>query len=346
MVVFQEDCLKHLKKFILIGMLLPGVLAAGGADKGMKEIIERVRAEAGPLTFGRGAVYSPSIEKYFRFYGLDIDGVDHNFGYVESGGYRIMVHVFRPEQVKGTILAVHGYYDHAGVLKHVIREMAGRGYAVFVYDQPGHGLSSGARVSINDFSEYVKVFRGMSDLCRKELPGPYHIIAHSMGCSGVIDYFLNGGPDDFGNVVFIAPLIRSAAWKTSGVGSWLVGSVFDSVPRNFRQNSSDPDFLAFVKADPLQDRVVPMSWVKSHRRWFKSMKRLDVVCGRPVKVIQGTKDTTVDWKYNMKFLRKRFSAVDISLLDGGGHQLINESGPILEQTLDLAGEWISPNDPK
>ena len=63
-----------------------------------------------------------------------------------------------------------------------------------MYDHPGHGLSSGARASIDDFSEYVSVLEDFLRIARVHLPGPYHLVAHSMGGAVTLDYLLTADP--------------------------------------------------------------------------------------------------------------------------------------------------------
>jgi len=60
----------------------------------------------------------------------------------------------------------------------------------------------------------------------------------------------------------------------------------------------------------------------------------------PVKIIQGTADSTVDWKYNMDFVKKKFTNTDISMIANGGHQLINESLPMRAEVLTLIVDYL------
>lgn len=58
-----------------------------------------------------------NVGKYFHHYGLHIPETTHFFGGVSIGGYTIAAHAFPPSQPKGTVIIVHGYFDHAGVMK-------------------------------------------------------------------------------------------------------------------------------------------------------------------------------------------------------------------------------------
>jgi len=36
-------------------------------------------------------------------------------------------------------------------------------------------------------------------------------------------------------------------------------------------------------------------------------------------------DTTVDWKYNMQFIKEKFPRAEVLMIDAGGRHLINET---------------------
>jgi len=324
---------------MMAGVLLAAGGVTAGVNRELADVVEAVRADLEPLDLEQPTAASEAATAYFKAYGLDVPDVTHRFGTFDAGGYRLAAHVFVPEQARGTVIGVHGYYDHAGVWKHVIRRLVADGYAVAFYDQPGHGLSSGARASIGSFDEYLAVLQSFMAICREHLEGPYHVVAHSTGASVVMDYLLNVERPAVDRVVLISPLIRSVAWGISGFGQKLMGKRVDSVPRKFRKNSSDEAFLAFVKADPLHARRVPTTWVSAHRDWVDKIVK-DSPTAKPVKIIQGTKDTTVSWKFNVRVIRDKFPNAEISLVEEGGHQLINEVEPLRKQALDLMSAWL------
>jgi alpha-beta hydrolase superfamily lysophospholipase len=100
-------------------------------------------------------------------------------------------------------------------LKNLIRTCLGQGFAVTVYDLPGHGLSTGERFSINDFSEYVDVLNDFIKLCQHELPEPFHLIGHSTGSAIAYEYMNAAQNMIFDKVIFLAPLVHNAHWNIS-----------------------------------------------------------------------------------------------------------------------------------
>ena len=93
--------------------------------------------------------------------------------------------------------------------------------------------------------------------------------------------------------------------------------------RVFRNNSSDSKFLHFVKQDPLQYDKMPLNWLEALISWNESIKER-IPSRVPVLILQGKKDTTVDWRYNVDFLLKKFLNTDIELIENGKHHLLNE----------------------
>lgn len=299
-----------------------------------------IRSQSTPLTWPGGTSkpneYAPSshVSTYVVFYGLDLPCDHHAFGYVAADDKQIATHVYVPQgKPQGTVIVSHGYHDHAATWRHAIRALLEDGFTVLIYDQPGHGLSSGPRAAIGDFSEYAAVINVMIGKSRAHLPPPYHIAAHSMGAAIATDYLLNDPEaEQIDNVVLVAPLVWPAHWRLSRVGIWLSGWAFNSVPRKFRKNSSDNNYLAFVKQDPLHAHRIPMLWVNALRRWNARAKKFSM-SSRRVLVIQGDDDGTVNAKHNLRVMKRLFPNRTLIEVADGEHQLLNESEPIRTKTI-------------
>ncbi len=342
--------------------LLAAALAAGYARTAagdtetapsLRESLVAVRKAGLPLDWSNvsaqmtDAIVDRRQAAYFNFYGLDLACASHHFGYVPVGSARIATHIYVPEGPPvGTVVAAHGYYDHSATWRHAIRALLDAQLAVVIYDQPGHGLSSGARAAIGDFSEYVEIMREIIHLTRNSLPGPTHIAAHSMGCAVSIDYLLHD-PDAIAieNVVLVAPLIRSAHWHLSNGGNRIAKTFVKAVPRVFRKNSGDDTYLKFVERDPLHTHKVPLGWVDALRRWNRRAAQFAGGEGRTILIIQGTKDSTVDTDYNLPFLKHLFPARKLVIIPRGGHQLLNEAKPLRQKTLDAMCSFLTKGQP-
>lgn len=284
-------------------------------------------------------VYAPPrdvLADYVRYYRIDLEknlpGVRHFLGWFEAHGYRLVAHVFMPAEgvgAKGTVFILHGYLDHSGLYRHLIRDCLEHGYAVFIFDLPGHGLSSGARVNIPDFSHYQLVLNEALAQYGAELPQPFYGVGQSTGAAILMDHVLtaraHGLKPAFCKLLLLAPLLRPVQWSQIRFGYWLIHRFKKSVPRVFRKNSSDEEFLHFVHHhDPLQDVVVPMGWIGALKRWVRHMLSLPA-SDFPVLLVQGERDETVDWRGNNQFVRTHFHVESEQILPDASHQLANES---------------------
>ncbi|MHC4359963.1 MAG: alpha/beta hydrolase [Planctomycetota bacterium] len=307
----------------------------------MAKVIVKVREAIKPLDDFNGE-YPDSVIDYFKFYGLDFDsnGLEHVFGTFESGELTLVGHIYKPAEYKATVIAVHGYFNHCGQLNLLVKYLLEAGYAVAAFDLPGLGLSTGQRAAIDDFTQYSQALIDFADKVRPQLNGPYHFVGHSTGAAAAIDYLLTNNDTVFDRVVLAAPLVHCAAWEQSKLGYNEKIQFVKSVPRIFRKNSSNSDFLDFVKnKDPLQSRTIPLKWVKALHGWNDKIADLPP-CEKTVKIIQGTKDTTVDWRFNIKFLQKKFSKTQIDLIENANHELFNESADIRKDVFSQINHYL------
>lgn len=82
--------------------------------------------------------------------------------------------------------------------------------------------------------------------------------------------------------------------------------------------------------DPLQARYLMVDWVSSLRVYLNDFSRAPQ-SGIPLSIIQGTGDTTVDWRYNLTSLQAKFPLAETFLIEGARHHLVNESGEYQER---------------
>lgn len=281
--------------------------------------------------------------EYLDFYGINCErefpGLRHCLGYVESCERRLAVHVLRQPQATRVLLLVHGYLDHVGLFGHLIRFGLQRGYTVVAFDLPGHGLSAGDRVSIEDFSDYRRALEDILSACRC-LPGSRRVIAQSTGGAAVLDYLIQGG-SDIERVVMLAPLVRPRGWFWVLPAHVVLHRFKDSVRRKFAENSNDPEFLEWIRTDPLQSESLSIPWIGALRRWIKALPREPVACEVPLLLIQGDADATVDWRYNVKRIQQLISSSRVEYLAGGRHHLANESLPVRQSVYALVDEFFA-----
>ncbi|MFH1283342.1 MAG: alpha/beta hydrolase [bacterium] len=301
--------------------------------------ISNVKNSMRKLDLEKEAKYSSPILKYFNTYNLPVESKQHYFGYFYVKEWKLAGHVFMPENLKATVFVLHGLFDHSGYQSNVIRILLEHNYAVALFDLPGHGLSSGDKVSINDFSDYVFIFNEFLKKYSAHLPKPYHIIAHSTGCSIVYEYIYHEKEHPFDKIVFLTPLIHSQQWVISKISYICFGWFLKNVPRTFRDSTNSKNFNDFLINDPLQYKKVPLTFVKALFNWNKRIEYYEVI-NQDIYIIQGDQDSIVDWKYNVSYLTKKIPTAKVNIIKNGKHHLQNEIEPIRTNVLNHMIKYI------
>ncbi len=311
------------------------------------DVIEQIKADMPPLTFGAGTectdfVASESVQQYLNYYGInfsvEMSDVTHGLGYFDAAGYRICAHYWVSERShqKGTVWFQHGYTDHTGLCQHAVRWLLQEGYAVFCFDLPGHGLSSGEQATIDSFERYRECLQASLSLAGDAMPRPLHAIGQSTGGAILLNFLITeNGKNAFEKVVLLAPLVRAKNWSYMHTYFKVIKRVVDRLPRGFNANSHDYDFLYFLEfLDPLQVKHLPFLWVEAMGEWVKVVEGLTT---QPHKltIIQGTEDNTVDGPWNVKILESKFPHARTHFIEGARHQLVNESEDYRNQLWQL-----------
>lgn len=288
-------------------------------------LIERLAQQLPALDLQRPL--DQQAQRYAGYYGIDFsERASQHLGQVDAGHGSLAVQVWRPPQARGTLIILHGYFDHMGLYRHLIEWALGRRLAVLAFDLPGHGLSSGARASIDCFSEYQQALDVvLREVALWQLPAPWHLLGQSTGGAILVDRLLHGSlPEQWAQTVLMAPLVRPRQWGWSRMGLKVLGHFTRQLERRFTDNSGDQAFLQFIREqDPLQLRVLPVAWLRALEQWIPRIEMAGAVAHAPL-VVQGEQDGTVDWRYNLQVLESKFAGIEPLLLPQARHHLANE----------------------
>jgi alpha-beta hydrolase superfamily lysophospholipase len=297
-------------------------------------LTERISIQ--PLDSVNPDAYPDAVNDYFAHYGLTApEGLDieHLFGYFVSDGIKLAAHLYHPQTYRATVLLLHGYLNHSAQFQHLIRHLLQNGYAVAVFDLPGHGLSGGNPAEIESFEQYVHAVQDFLVEVMVRLQGPHDAVGFSTGAAVLIDMLLTNRADDIAKVVLAAPLIHWTLYEQSK-NTYRVYSTFtDRIARFHRKNSSDRDYLVFNKTqDYLHCKYLSLKWVKALFEWNDRLPALSPSEAN-VLVIQGDRDGTVDWNYNLDVIREKFPQAAVQMIAGANHELFNESSELRAQAL-------------
>ena len=289
------------------------------------------RAALLPLDLASPPPESEAISAYLAHYSSAFDkefpGLTHHIGTLAIDGERIAVQVLRPSQPRGTAFVLHGYFDHTGLYGHLLRYCLRKQLQVVTFDQPGHGLSSGAPATIDSFSRYVDVFNAVRALVASSALQPWHLLGQSMGGAVAMEHLLNAGyaarDVPYRNIVLFAPLVRPYQWSLLRLVFYSVGRFIKEWPRGIGGSSADEAFNTFLRDnDPLQAKAVMVAWVRAMAKWQRKFATRTPCDLAPI-VIQGDADKTVDASYDLQVIARLFRPT-IHHLPTAQHHLVNE----------------------
>jgi alpha-beta hydrolase superfamily lysophospholipase len=185
------------------------------------------------------------------------DDVAHRESYLNGkDGVMLLTQSWLPKsgEPKAVVVLVHGlkdYSDRYGDFAHALTQ---HGYAVYAYDQRGHGDSAGDRVWVGQFDDYLDDLGAFVERVRQEQPGkPFFLFGHSMGGAVVTLYTIRKQPDANGLVLSAAALkidanglLRGSVHLFSTIAPSL--AVFELKDEDF---SRDKAVVDSMKHDPL-----------------------------------------------------------------------------------------------
>jgi alpha-beta hydrolase superfamily lysophospholipase len=238
----------------------------------------------------------------------------HELNYfMSSDGLKIMTEHWLPKEYKAIVVVVHGYGEHSGRYRHVIRALTDANYAVFTLDQRGHGQSEGLRAYFDSFDQPVNDLKDYINNIREDHDeDTLFILGHSMGGLITLAYALR------------YPL-------------WLAGIVVSAPPVNADANVS-PALVTLgnilTKIIPKQPfvRLVPLDTLSRDPDVIRAFERDPLTYKGDMRVRMGTamNDTA-------KWVRERLQELKLPLLIMYGEEdkLVNPSGSQL--TYEKAG---------
>jgi alpha-beta hydrolase superfamily lysophospholipase len=102
--------------------------------------------------------------------------------FAASGGLALRRLRWRGERADRALAIVHGFAEHSRRYDFVARWLAERGYAVYAFDQRGHGESEGPRNHTPRFATLLDDIERFLEGTRREEGGrPLVLLGHSMG---------------------------------------------------------------------------------------------------------------------------------------------------------------------
>lgn len=270
---------------------------------------------------------------------------------VTDDGLHLYAQHWQPDAAPSAVVVlVHGYGEHCGRYNHVASTFAGRGAAVYGYDQRGYGRSDGTRAYVDSFNQYLDDLNQFLDYVRTRQPDrPLFLFGHSMGGLVVLKHVLER-PSSHKGLMLSAPAIKinpNLAPLLRRLAQFL-GRVAPTLPTTRSPEgaiSRDPAVVEEAKNDPLNyhGRVLARTGAEMLKAGEEVRRHLDDLSD-PFLVIHGTADSLASPEWS-KRLYKRAASNDktIELYEGLYHETFNE--PEQDEVLRDLGNWLGERIP-
>lgn len=253
-----------------------------------------------------------------------------------SNGATIFEQWWRPEGEPKAVLAIcHGYAEHSGRYAQVAADLNARGYVVEALDLRGHGRSSGERVAVESYDEYLDDVEGFLARVRQRNPGKkVFLLGHSMGGGVVVNYVIARDHQLDGLLLSGAGMLGPRPQPNPNQPA------ARPAPLDASAISRDPAVVAAYENDPLVYRGVrnPKMAAASGPAYERVQARMGEIA-LPLLIMHGTDDRLVPY-HGSEVLLERASSKDktLKLYPGLYHEILNE--PERDVVVADVVEWL------
>lgn len=251
---------------------------------------------------------------------------------VSRGGARLRALSWTPASgAAGCVVVVHGLGEHAGRYGRLAHRLNEAGFAVFAYDQRGHGESEGSRGRLARFDDLVDDLSDVAGRVRSRCDAsrPVFVLGHSLGGLVVLRY-LQRRPAGVAGAVLSAPWLATAVelpwWKER-----LARLLMRVAPELTLDNEVRPELLT---ADPVEQRAYVEDPLVHHRISGGFVKEVEAAQEKalrgapdpslPLLFLLPTDDRLTDQGVVERYAEDLTGAVDVARLRGARHEPLND----------------------
>jgi alpha-beta hydrolase superfamily lysophospholipase len=247
------------------------------------------------------------------------DGLDiHGLGWEPDG------------KIKAVVSLVHGQGEHTARYRNVAAALTRAGYALFGFDQRGHGKSGGPRGHTPSYDHLMDDVEDLLKQSAQRYPGlPQFLYGHSFGGNEVLNFAIRRKPTLAG-VIATGPWLKLAfeppAFKVA------LGRIMNNIAPGFTQ-ASGLEVAALSRDPKVVDAYVndPLVHDKISARQFLSIRDAGVWAlehaaefSLPLLLMHGGADRIVSADATREFAHKGRKNITLQIWDEWYHEIHNE----------------------
>jgi acylglycerol lipase len=248
--------------------------------------------------------------------------------------------------VRGAVVIVHGFRDHASRYSALAEALTGQGLAVYAQDHRGHGYSGGPRQRFDSIEEMVSDIQLAVAEAKKRNPGvPVFLYGHSMGGLVSTYYALEHG-EQLRGVVLSGAALKLQPSVTGGqkVAARLFGTVtpgLSAQPIDDTEFNREPAAQKELAEDPLVDHSnLPARTAKAVLTAIENLEGRMEEVKVPLLILHGLADkaTPVEGSKDLA-ARARSTDKTLRLYENAYHDLLHE--PERDAIISEVTTWIT-----
>lgn len=261
-------------------------------------------------------------------------------------GTSLFVRRWAPERPRGTMVVAHGASEHGGHYGHVARYFTDRDLQVYAIDFRGHGKSSGPRVHVDRFDQYIDDLHLLIQQVREY--GKPVLVGHSLGGLVAFHYAARHQSELaglilsspwFGLRVTVPPLKRALGRIASALLPRL------SMPTEIRLShvSRDAETVRLKEQDPLFGRTFTPRWGIECESAAARAPELAPTLAIPTLIMHAGDDllTSPDASRSL-FERLGAPRKEYRLWPGKYHEIFNDPG--YEEVFESIMNWLKQQE--
>lgn len=271
---------------------------------------------------------------------------------------------------RGTVTLQGGFTEFIEKHFESVQDLLGRGFAVAAMDWRSQGLSQRSvanpqKIHVTSFRRYADDLQEFQDrIVAPALPGPYLILAHSMGGHITLRY-LHNRPPSIAGAVLSAPMVdihlpAKLRWLIAGMVNGAVSLGFDEAyapgakdygpwKQEFKGNKLTSDPVRFMDAHYwiARNRMLASGggtygWLKAALRsaaLFNDRAYVDLF-RTPICLVQAGGDGIVSNAAQERFA-ERVPSCELHRIDGARHELLKERDELRDRFWGFFDDFVA-----
>lgn len=235
------------------------------------------------------------------------------------------------KEAKAILILVHGIGEHSSRYHNWAEQFVNSGFAVFAYDQRGHGLSSGKRGVISFYDDFMKdIDYVLSEASNKFPEIPQFLYGHSMGGGEVLNHLLKNNSNYIG-VISTSPWIISQASPPKIIIPFI--RFFNYLlPKLCIETKFDSNLLShdkeiskrYDKDELVHNKISFRLFVSAYDAGYQVLNCKQKI-NKPLLLLHGTDDQITEPKASELFANNNKENCKFKMWKGGFHELHNET---------------------